>query len=167
MAYRCPHYRCETTTMEGLVQQVALSYLRHGYWWYVTGIIPARKEPCEVDRNILTKYDIRKDWRVAADNKRRGLANLAYEFAHTGFAPYQAVKRQLVRIIKDINQARRLAGCDEQLPYRIVLGLKRQQLSPFETAEPANFNSDYSSHGGPEPANAAGAEAVVASGGHQ
>ena len=49
--------------MEGLIQQVALSYLRHGYWWYVTGIVPERKEPTEIDHNILSKYDIRKDWR--------------------------------------------------------------------------------------------------------
>ena len=78
MAYRCPHYLCEATSMEGLIQQVALSYLRHGYWWYVTGIVPDRKEPHEIDHNILTKYDIRKDWRFIAHNKHRGLANLQY-----------------------------------------------------------------------------------------
>ena len=281
MAYRCPHYLCETTSMEGLIQQVALSYLRHGYWWYVTGIVPVRKEPTEIDHNILSKYSIRKDWRFIAHNKSRGLANLqyirhgrfyiimatkgfhefkdreakrirdarqcpiliprfapaptetsstksrkkgsnkksrkpptfdgyavsyrrggylkktpeekvayrqamelwkqqtlqgkrlskpsrgtpdlkwhscveierntrlrlhayfmeianrrtaenlAYEFANTGFLPYAPVKRQLVRIIKDVNKARAVAGCTEQIPYRVVLGLKRQQISPF------------------------------------
>ena len=64
--------------MEGLIQQGALSYLRHGYWWYVTGIVPERKEPTEIDHNILSKYDIRKDWRFIAHNKSRGLANLQY-----------------------------------------------------------------------------------------
>jgi hypothetical protein len=259
--------------MEGLLQQVALSYLRHGYWWYVTGIIPERKDPDEVDHNILIKYDIRKDWRFIAHNKARGLANLqyirhgrfyllmatkgvhefkereakrirdarqcpiliprfppvsvetsrkktrkqapafdgyavsyrrggylrkspdekvayreamehwkrqtllgkrlprpprgtpdpkwhscveierqtqlrlrayfldiakrrrpenlAYEFTHTGFLPYQPVKRQLVRIVKDVNQTRSVAGCAEQIPYRVVLGLKREQILPF------------------------------------
>jgi hypothetical protein len=78
MAYRCPHYLCEATSMEGLIQQVALSYLRHGYWWYVTGVVPVRKEPAEIDHNILSKYDIRKDWRFIAHNKQRGLANLQY-----------------------------------------------------------------------------------------
>ena len=273
MAYRCPHYRCVTTSMEGLLQQVALSYLRHGYWWYVTGIVPERKEPLEIDDNILTKYDIRKDWRYIAHNKNRGLANLqyirhgrfylllatkgfhefkdreakrirdarhcpiliprfaptpietpnkkrrpksptfdgyavsyrrggtlkkspeekvayrkaveqwkhqrlqgkrlprpargtpdpkwhssveierntrtrlqsyfleiakrrrpenlAYELAHTGYLPYAPVKRQLVRIIKDMNAVRSVAGCSEQIPYRVVLGLKRKQISPF------------------------------------
>ena len=39
--------------MEGLIQQVALSYLHHGYWWYVTSIVPERKDPPEIDHNIL------------------------------------------------------------------------------------------------------------------
>ena len=273
MAYRCPHYLCEATSVEGLIQQVALSYLRHGYWWYVTGVIPERKDPLDVDNGILTKYDIRKDWRFIAHNKAQGIANLQYirhgrfyvimatkghhEFKHreakrirdartcpilipqlfgerverktgnkrksqrtfdgyavsyrrggylkktpqekaayrdamanwerqravgktlprplkgtpdarwhscveiesqsyrrlrayfleiathrsrqsleyeltqAGYIPYQPVKRQLVRIIKDVNQARRVAGCSEQIPYRTVLRLKRQQISPF------------------------------------
>ena len=275
MAYRCSRYRCEATTMEGLIQQVALSYLRHGYWWYVTGLVPERKDVLEVDHNILTKYGIRKDWRYAAHNKSRGLANvqyirhgrfyvimatkglhefkqreakrirdarqpsspiliprlvpipspkptnkkrkernffdgyavgyrrggylkkspeervaykkavedwrkqtrlgkrlprppkgtpdpkwhscveierntllrlrayyleiatrrrpenLAYEFSNSGYLPYQPVKRQLVRIIKDANKARQVAGCGEQIPYRVVLGLKRKQIYPF------------------------------------
>lgn len=298
MAYRCPHYLCEATSMEGLIQQVALSYLRHGYWWYVTGIVPERKEPAEIDHNIISKYDIRKDWRFIAHNKSRGLANLqyirhgrfyiimatkgfhefkdreakrirdarqcpiliprlapnpietpskntsheklnnkkpnqkkygrkaptfdgyavsyrrggylkktpeekvayrqamkqwqqqtlqgnrlpkppkgtpdpkwhscveiersthlrlhayfmeiakrwrpenlAYEFANTGFLPYAPVKRQLVRIIKDVNKARSIAGFPEQIPYRVVLKLKRTQVSPFEATDSPIFNS--------------------------
>jgi hypothetical protein len=283
MAYRCPHYLCEASSSEGLIQQVALSYLRHGYWWYVTGTIPDRKEPCEVDRNILAKYEIRKDWRFIAHNKQRGYANLqyirhgrfyilmatkgwhefkereakrirdarkypiliprvscgksadnqrramkanrvfdgytvsfrrggylkknadektayrnameqwkrqarkgvrlprppkgtpdpkwhscveiesqtlqrlrayftdiathrgqdnlSYEFAHTGYVPYQPVKRQLVRIIKDVNKVRSVAGCSEQIPYRVVLSLKRQQLSPFAGEGTVNLDS--------------------------
>ena len=78
MAYRCPEYLCEAASVDGLVQQVAVSYLRHGYWWFVTGTIPERKDPLEVDHNILTKYDIRKDWRFIADRKKRGIANLQY-----------------------------------------------------------------------------------------
>jgi len=264
--------------MEGLLQQVALSYLRHGYWWYVTGIVPARKEPLEIDQNILIKYDIRKDWRFIAHNKNRGLANLqyirhgrfylllatkglhefktreakrirdarqcpiliphsvpapselpirkrrqkchrqaatfegyavsyrrggylkktpdeknayraameawrkqallgkrlprpskgtpdpkwhscveierntllrlrsyfldvatrrslanlAFEFTNTGYVTYQPVKQQLTRIIKEVNRQRQVAGCADQIPYRVVLGLKRKQLSPFD-----------------------------------
>jgi len=277
MAYRCPHYLCEAISTEGLIQQVALSYLRHGYWWYVTGMVPERKDPAIVDLNILTKYNIRKDWRFTAENKMRGVANLQYirhhrfylimatkgwhefkdregtrlrdarscpiliprefihetasglrkaqgkkhvfdgyavsfrrggyvrkspeekaayrqaiehwrkqtalgnklprppkgnrdpkwhscveierhslrrlrayfleiathrtresleyEFSHTGFVPYQPVKRQLTRIVKEVNEARRVAGSSEQIPYRTVLWLRREQISPFASVE--------------------------------
>jgi hypothetical protein len=283
MAYRCPHYLCEATSIEGLVQQVALSYLRHGYWWYVTGVVPERKDLAEIDHNILSKYDIRKDWRFIAHNKQRGVANLqyfrhgrfyiiiatngfhefkdreskrirdarncsiliprfapssseepskkrrrkaptfdgyavsysrggylkktpeakvayreameewkrqtlrgkrmpkppkgtpdpkwhscveierntqsrlhayfmdiakrrrpenlAFEFSNTGFLPFQPVKRQLVRIIKDVNKVRSVAGCPEQIPYRVVLGLKRKQISPFAENELTSLES--------------------------
>jgi hypothetical protein len=253
------------TSREGLIQQVAVSYLRHGYWWYVTGTIPDRKAPESVDKNILTKYDIRKDWRVIAERKARGQANLQYirhgrfflimatqgfhefkereakrirdarkcpilvplanspakvfegyavsfrrggyvrksaderlayraaverwkearqlghdiarpergerdakwhsvveiegrtfhrlrtsfneiavhrsrvsleyELHQTPFVPWQPVKQQFVRIIKDINETRRRAGFRDQIPYHTVLKLKRQPLSPFTQSE--------------------------------
>ena len=89
--YRCPKYQCEVASVDGLVQQVAVSYLRHGYWWFVTGMIPERKDPREVDHNILTKYDIRKDWRFAAHRKSRGIANLQY-IRHGRFYVIMATK---------------------------------------------------------------------------
>ena len=46
-------YRCIASSPEGLVQQVAVSYLRHGYWWYVTGRIPNGKDPESVDRKLI------------------------------------------------------------------------------------------------------------------
>ena len=72
---------------------------------------------------------------------RRSAENLAYEFANTGFVPYQPAKRQLVRIIKDVNMARSVAGCADQIPYRVVLGLKRKQVSPFANDDSVNFGS--------------------------
>ena len=38
-------YRSEATSVEGFVQQIACCYLRHGYWFYVTGVVPERKDP--------------------------------------------------------------------------------------------------------------------------
>ena len=67
MAYRCPKYLCESTSIEGLIQQIAVSYLRRGYWWFVTGVVPERKDPTQIDDNILKKYDIRRDWRFIAE----------------------------------------------------------------------------------------------------
>ena len=38
-------YRCETGSVAGFVQQLAVSYLSHGYWFYVAGTVPDRKDP--------------------------------------------------------------------------------------------------------------------------
>ncbi|MDA7979501.1 MAG: hypothetical protein MPJ50_12115 [Pirellulales bacterium] len=71
-------YRCVASSPEGLVQQVAVSYLRHGYWFYVTGRIPRGKDPEAVDRKLIAKYDIAVSERERAHRKRRGLANMQY-----------------------------------------------------------------------------------------
>ncbi|MDA7979485.1 MAG: hypothetical protein MPJ50_12035 [Pirellulales bacterium] len=71
-------YRCVASSPEGLVQQVAVSYLRHGYWYYVTGRIPSHKDPAVVDRKILDKYQVAISERERCRRKRRGLANLQY-----------------------------------------------------------------------------------------
>ena len=71
-------YRCVATSPEGLVQQVAVSYLRHGYWWYVSGRIPGPKPPELIDQKLLDKYGIGLTERQRAYRKSRGLANLQY-----------------------------------------------------------------------------------------
>ena len=71
-------YRCVASSPEGLVQQVAVSYLRHGYWWYVTGRVPDGKDEESVDRKLIAKYGIDLCERERAYRKRRGLANMQY-----------------------------------------------------------------------------------------
>ena len=71
-------YRYVATSPEGLVQQVAVSYLRHGYWWYVTGRIPVSKPPELIDQKLLDKYGIALTERQRAYRKSRGLANLQF-----------------------------------------------------------------------------------------
>lgn len=71
-------YRCVASSPEGLVQQVAVSYLRHGYWYYVSGWIKGGKDPEEVDRKLIDKYQIAIGERERAARRRRGLANLQY-----------------------------------------------------------------------------------------
>ena len=66
------------TSPEGLVQQVAVSYLRHGYWYYVSGWIKEGKDPARLDQKLMAKYCIGIGEREKADRKRRGLANLQY-----------------------------------------------------------------------------------------
>ncbi|MEQ1826063.1 MAG: hypothetical protein ABL921_08955 [Pirellula sp.] len=66
------------TTPEGLVQQVAVCYLRHGYWYYVTGRIPAGKDLDTVDQKLIAKYEIDLTERQRAYRKKRGFANMQY-----------------------------------------------------------------------------------------
>lgn len=71
-------YRWEVTSVVGFVQQIACAYLRHGYWWYVTGMIPEHKDARIVDRKLVAKYEIdASEWRRAR-NKQRGRANMQY-----------------------------------------------------------------------------------------
>ena len=71
-------YRSEATSVEGFVQQIACCYLRHGYWFYVTGRIPDRKSPEEIDRKLIEKYGIAVSESTRARRKRLGQANLQY-----------------------------------------------------------------------------------------
>lgn len=71
-------YRCVASSPEGLVQQVAVCYLRHGYWWYTTGRIPGSKDPADIDRKLVAKYGIDISERPRSARKARGLANMQY-----------------------------------------------------------------------------------------
>jgi hypothetical protein len=71
-------YRCEATSVEGFVHQLAVSYLGNGYWFYVTGEIPEGKDPANVDKKLLTRYEIDLSKWARARRKRAGMANLQY-----------------------------------------------------------------------------------------
>jgi len=71
-------YRCEASSVEGFVQQIACCYLRHGYWWYVTGWIPGDKDPRVVDAKLIEKYEIGVSESTRLRRKRLGCANLQY-----------------------------------------------------------------------------------------
>lgn len=71
-------YRCEATSVEGFVQQLAVSYLAHGYWFYVTGHVPEHKDPRAVDRKLIEHYGIDISKWERARHKRAGEANVQY-----------------------------------------------------------------------------------------
>lgn len=71
-------YRYETTTVEGFVQQLAVSYLKNHYWLYVLGEVPEGKSPEAVDEKLLAKYQIAKSKWSRARAKKRGEARLQY-----------------------------------------------------------------------------------------
>lgn len=71
-------YRAEATSLEGFVQQIACCYLRHGYWFYVTGHIPDHKDVATIDRKLIEKYGIDVSESTRARRKQLGRANLQY-----------------------------------------------------------------------------------------
>ena len=71
-------YRCVASSPEGLVQLLAASYLRHGYFWYVTGRIKGSKDPANIDTKLVDKYQIALTARERARRKELGIANMHY-----------------------------------------------------------------------------------------
>ncbi len=71
-------YRAEATSITGFVQQIACCYLRHGYWFYVTGRIPHDKDPRTIDAKLIAKYGIDVSESTRSRRKRAGVANLQY-----------------------------------------------------------------------------------------
>jgi hypothetical protein len=71
-------YRCEATSVEGFVQQLAVCYVANGYWFYVAGAIPAQKDPRGVDLKMIEKYEVGISKWTRARRKRLGQANVHY-----------------------------------------------------------------------------------------
>jgi hypothetical protein len=71
-------YRCEATSVEGFIQQLAVSYVRNGYFFYVTGTIREGRDPREVDRKLIERYGIDVSKFTRARRKKAGLANIHY-----------------------------------------------------------------------------------------
>lgn len=71
-------YRCVATTAEGFVQQLAVSYLRNGYFFYVAGHVPEGKDPAAVDRKLVERYAIDLSKWERMRRKKAGQANMQY-----------------------------------------------------------------------------------------
>ncbi|GMU83788.1 MAG: hypothetical protein AMXMBFR47_36580 [Planctomycetota bacterium] len=71
-------YRCLATSVEGFVQQLAVAYITHGYWFYVTGTIPEGKDPAAVDTKLIDRYGIAISKWARCRRKKQGLANMQY-----------------------------------------------------------------------------------------
>jgi len=61
---------------------------------------------------------------------RRSAAQLALEFYRLPFEAYAPVRRQMLRLLRKVNEVRRQGGL-ERLPYE-VLPLRRRVVRPFE-----------------------------------
>lgn len=71
-------YRCRAVLLPAFIQQLAVAYVAHGYWFYVKGWIPPSKDPEAVDRKLIEKYGIDISKWERARRKKAGLANLHY-----------------------------------------------------------------------------------------
>lgn len=71
-------YHVEATTVEGFVQQVAVSYLANGYFFFVSGWVPAGKDPASVDAKLVERYGVGVSKWSRARRKRGGGASLHY-----------------------------------------------------------------------------------------
>jgi len=71
-------FPCIATSLQGFVQQLAVSYVAHGYWFYVTGFVPEGKDPAAIDRKLIDRYQIGLSKWAKARRKQNGAANLQY-----------------------------------------------------------------------------------------
>ncbi|PWU19893.1 MAG: hypothetical protein C5B50_05535 [Verrucomicrobia bacterium] len=71
-------YRCVAASVAGFVQQVAVGYIAHGYYFYVAGRIPNGKEPSKTDSKIIAQYGIDVAKWTRSRRKRAGQANVQY-----------------------------------------------------------------------------------------
>ena len=71
-------YRCVATSLEGFLQQLSVGYISRGYWFWVSGIVPKRKNPEEIDRTLIEKFGVDLTKQARARRKRAGGANVQY-----------------------------------------------------------------------------------------
>ncbi len=64
--------------LEGFIQQLAVAYVAHGYFFYVTGVVPEGKDPEAVDDKLLEKYGVRLSKFARYRRKALGQASVQY-----------------------------------------------------------------------------------------
>ncbi len=65
---------------------------------------------------------------------RQSASRLTYEFYRFPYEPYAPIRRQMLRLLRTVNEVRKRNG-REALPYA-VLPLRRRIVRPFEPKEP-------------------------------
>lgn len=144
-------YRYVATSVAGFIQQLAVSYVAHGYYFYVTGRIPAGKDPAATDQKIMAQYGVNVSKWTRARRKKAGLANVQYLrhgsffviLANHGEQPFFAAEARSLRDIRvsplrfmgysvSCRQARR--GGDFHVSVRIDQERYRELKGQFEHA---------------------------------
>lgn len=142
-------YRCVATSVAGFIQQLAVCYVRHGYWFYVTGEIPAHKDPGKTDRKLIEQYEIAISKWARARRKKAGGANLHYlRFARFyviiathGIHPFFEAEAKRLKDIREtpiqfagysIGYRRQRGGASWHPSVRISMDRYRQLKAYFE-----------------------------------
>ena len=71
-------YRGVAASVAGFVQQLAVGYVAHGYWFYVKGWIPEGKDMAKIDAKIIAQYDLDVSKWTRARQKKAGQAGVQY-----------------------------------------------------------------------------------------
>jgi len=71
-------YQYLATSVAGFVQQLAVSYIVNGYYFYVTGQIPESKDPALTDQKIVAQYGVEVSKWTRVRRKAAGQANVQY-----------------------------------------------------------------------------------------
>lgn len=71
-------YRCEATSVAGFVQQLAVGYLAHGYYFYVSGWIPEHKDPVATDEKLIAQYGLDLSRWTRCRRRKAGAASVQY-----------------------------------------------------------------------------------------
>lgn len=101
-------YQCVATSVAGFVQQLAVNYVACGYFFYVTGTIPAGKDPAKTDAKIIEQYGIDISKWARARRRKGELANVQYLrhdrfyviIATHGEHPFFAIEQKQIRNIR-------------------------------------------------------------------
>jgi len=103
-------YRYETSSISGFIQQLAVSYVSNGYFFYVVGRVPAGKDARAIDRKLVGRYGVHVSKWAKARRKQAGGANLQYLrhghlfvlLATHGHHPFFTEEGELVRDMRRI-----------------------------------------------------------------
>lgn len=71
-------YHCVAGSSIGFVQQLAVSYVATGHWFFVSGWVPEGKDPSLVDQKLLERYEIDERRWERSRRKKAGLASVHY-----------------------------------------------------------------------------------------
>lgn len=68
----------EATSVAGFIQQLAVSYVGRGYFFFVTGIVPSHKDATRVDEKLTSRYGVGLSKWAKARRRSSGFASHTY-----------------------------------------------------------------------------------------